>query len=163
MVGERGVRLSGGQKQRIAIARALILNPKACRPRAGLLAADGAGLQVLLLDEATSALDAESEHLVQEAIDRLMVGRAVLVIAHRLSTVRNAHCVCVIQDGTVVQRGTHDDLMQVKGPYRKLGTRRRPDVGAHADGQWCLWYSQATAAMNVGTLLLLRRKKKVFD
>ncbi|XP_033112138.1 ABC transporter B family member 1-like [Anneissia japonica] len=106
-VGERGVRLSGGQKQRVAIARALILNPS-----------------VLLLDEATSALDAESEFLVQEAIDRAMQNRTVLVIAHRLSTVRNASQVVVIKDGAVAEMGTHDELLVKGGVYKDLVLRQ---------------------------------------
>ncbi|CAG2206155.1 ABC transporter B family member 21,ABC transporter B family member 16,Multidrug resistance protein 3,Sophorolipid transporter,Serine protease/ABC transporter B family protein tagB,ABC transporter B family member 18,ABC transporter fmpD,Multidrug resistance protein 1B,Multidrug resistance protein 2,ABC transporter B family member 10,ABC transporter B family member 4,ABC transporter B family member 1,Bile salt export pump,ABC transporter B family member 17,ABC transporter B family member 11,Multidrug resista len=107
LVGERGVRLSGGQKQRIAIARALIMNPK-----------------LLLLDEATSALDAESEHLVQEAIDRAMKSRTVIVIAHRLSTVRNASKVIVIDKGSIAENGTHDELIAKGGVYKKLVLRQ---------------------------------------
>eukprot|EP00058_Branchiostoma_floridae_P020352 XP_002605842.1 hypothetical protein BRAFLDRAFT_84327 [Branchiostoma floridae] len=107
MVGERGVRLSGGQKQRVAIARSLIMNPT-----------------ILLLDEATSALDAESEHLVQEAIDRAMKGRTVLVIAHRLSTVRNANEVVVIDKGRIAERGTHEELLHKGGVYKKLVLRQ---------------------------------------
>ena len=93
-VGERGVQLSGGQKQRIAIARAVLKDPR-----------------ILVLDEATSALDAESEHLVKEALDRLMRGRTTLVIAHRLSTVRDADRVVVIEAGKIVQTGDHGSLM----------------------------------------------------
>eukprot|EP00163_Fabomonas_tropica_P018687 TRINITY_DN3306_c3_g1_i5.p1 TRINITY_DN3306_c3_g1~~TRINITY_DN3306_c3_g1_i5.p1 ORF type:complete len:417 (-),score=70.05 TRINITY_DN3306_c3_g1_i5:1009-2259(-) len=107
-VGERGVRLSGGQKQRIAIARALVVNP-------GLL----------LLDEATSALDSESEYLVQQAIDRAMKDRTVLVVAHRLSTVRTAQQVAVLKDGLVCELGTHDELIaQQEGLYRQLVRRQ---------------------------------------
>eukprot|EP00795_Rhopilema_esculentum_P015405 gene15405-6645_t len=114
-VGERGIKLSGGQKQRIAIARALILNP-----------------DILLLDEATSALDAESEHLVKEAIDRAMIDRTVLVIAHRLSTVRNASTVIVIDQGCIVEQGTHDELLQKEGQYKKL-IARQLNAGEIAD------------------------------
>ncbi|XP_030847785.1 ABC transporter B family member 1 isoform X1 [Strongylocentrotus purpuratus] len=107
MVGERGIMLSGGQKQRLAIARALIMDPT-----------------VLLLDEATSALDAESEHLVQEAIDRAMVGRTVLVIAHRLSTVKHASQVIVIKKGKIAEKGTHQELLDKGGVYKKLVLRQ---------------------------------------
>ncbi|KAL1824962.1 hypothetical protein DCAR_0313068 [Daucus carota subsp. sativus] len=106
-VGERGVRLSGGQKQRVAIARALLMNPR-----------------ILLLDEATSALDAESEYLVQDAMDSLMNGRTVLVIAHRLSTVKTANTVAVISDGQIVERGTHDELLDKNGIYTSLVKRQ---------------------------------------
>jgi ATP-binding cassette subfamily B protein len=107
MVGERGVRLSGGQRQRIAIARALLKDPR-----------------VLLLDEATSALDAESEYLVQQALERLMRGRAVLVIAHRLSTVRTADKVMVLAEGRVIEDGSHDELLEKNGAYRRLVERQ---------------------------------------
>ncbi|XP_062145343.1 ABC transporter B family member 27-like [Alnus glutinosa] len=107
IVGERGLRLSGGQKQRVAIARALLLNPR-----------------VLLLDEATSALDAESEYLVQDAMDSLMRGRTVLVIAHRLSTVKSADTVAVIADGQVAESGSHEELLSQDGIYTALVKRQ---------------------------------------
>ncbi|MEE2777137.1 MAG: ABC transporter transmembrane domain-containing protein [Acidobacteriota bacterium] len=107
MVGERGVRLSGGQKQRVAIARAVLKDPR-----------------ILILDEATSALDAESEHLVQEALDRLMQGRTTIIIAHRLSTVRNADRVVVLDEGAVAETGNHDILMAQGGLYRRLVERQ---------------------------------------
>ncbi|KAL6610597.1 hypothetical protein ACP70R_040566 [Stipagrostis hirtigluma subsp. patula] len=103
-VGQRGAQLSGGQKQRIAIARAILKNPK-----------------ILLLDEATSALDLESERIVQEALNRIMVGRTTLVVAHRLSTVRNAHCISVVQKGKLIEQGHHDELVKdTNGAYSQL-------------------------------------------
>ena len=103
VVGPRGVKISGGQRQRVAIARAILADPR-----------------VLLLDEATSALDTESERLVNEALERLMVGRTSLVIAHRLSTVRHADKILVLNHGRLVESGSHDDLMALNGTYRLL-------------------------------------------
>jgi ABC transporter fused permease/ATP-binding protein len=114
LVGERGVRLSGGQKQRVAIARAVLKDP-----------------QILILDEATSALDAESEHLVHEALERLMEGRTTIVIAHRLSTVRKADRVVVLDQGAVVESGNHTDLMRSDGLYRRLVERQFSDLVVH--------------------------------
>lgn len=102
-VGERGVNLSGGQRQRIAIARAVLLNPR-----------------IMILDEATSALDSESEALVQEALERVMENRTVFVIAHRLSTVRRADCILVLERGQVVESGTHSELLAMEGRYAKF-------------------------------------------
>ncbi|GAX13926.1 ATP-binding cassette, subfamily B (MDR/TAP), member 10 [Fistulifera solaris] len=107
MVGERGVKLSGGQKQRIAIARALLVNPR-----------------ILLLDEATSALDAESEHLVQEAIDKAVVGRTVVIVAHRLSTIKRAKQIVVVDDHRIIDSGTHDELLQRCTKYQELIQRQ---------------------------------------
>jgi subfamily B ATP-binding cassette protein MsbA len=103
MIGERGSKLSGGQRQRIAIARAILKNPR-----------------VLILDEATSALDTESENLVQEALDKLMIGRTSFVIAHRLSTVQRADMILVMERGHIVERGTHQELLAHPGLYNKL-------------------------------------------
>ena len=105
VIGERGVKLSGGQKQRISIARALLANPK-----------------VIILDEATSNLDTESETFIQKSLDTLMKNRTTFVIAHRLSTIRQADQILVVEDGNIVERGNHDDLLESKGRYHELYT-----------------------------------------
>jgi ATP-binding cassette, subfamily B, bacterial len=103
----RGVKLSGGQQQRLAIARAILARP-----------------QILILDEATSNLDTESEQLIQSAMTELLAGRTTFIIAHRLSTVRKADLILVMEDGSVVERGTHDELMDARGSYYEMVIRQ---------------------------------------
>lgn len=103
-MGERGIQLSGGQKQRLAIARAIVKDPK-----------------ILLLDEATSALDAESERVVQDALDKVMDNRTTVVVAHRLTTIKDADLIAVIKNGVIIEKGKHEKLITVKdGAYSSL-------------------------------------------
>ena len=103
MLGERGVGVSGGEKQRISIARAVLKEPS-----------------ILIFDEATAAVDSETEHLIQEAIDRLIAGKTTLMIAHRLSTLRKANRIIVVDNGKIVENGTPEELLALKGKYYKL-------------------------------------------
>jgi ABC-type multidrug transport system fused ATPase/permease subunit len=118
MVGELGMTLSGGQRQRLAIARALLKNAP-----------------ILILDEATSSLDTDSERLVQEALDRLISRRTVLVIAHRLSTIRNASRIAVLVNGSIVEEGTHEELMTRDAEYRRLYSLQLLEEGGAAGGK----------------------------
>src|SRR5688500_20008840 len=121
VVGERGVKLSGGERQRVAIARAILKDPA-----------------VLILDEATSNLDTESERLIEDALGRLLVGRTTLIIAHRLSTVRRADRLVVLDRGHIVEEGSHAELLELGGLYARLYQRQFREsevgIGASLDG-----------------------------
>ena len=115
-IGERGVKLSGGQRQRLAIARAILASP-----------------QILILDEATSNLDTESEQLIQASMATLLAGRTTFVIAHRLSTIRRADVILLMEDGRVVERGTHDELMNARGMYYDMVLRQMQSSHSNDD------------------------------
>jgi len=145
VVGERGVKLSGGQKQRVSIARAILADPR-----------------ILILDEATSSLDSESEALIQEGLKYLMEGRTTFVIAHRLSTIRRADQILVVEDGRILERGTHDTLYALRGRYYDLYTRQHgleanlflaPGEGDSVDADEVSRRPSAAAAPGIGALL----------
>ena len=115
-VGERGVKLSGGQQQRLAIARAILASP-----------------QILILDEATSNLDTESEQLIQASMATLLAGRTTFVIAHRLSTIRRADLILLMEDGRIIERGTHEELMRARGTYYEMVRRQMASHGEESD------------------------------
>src|SRR6202035_3699093 len=112
LIGERGVKLSGGQQHRLAIARAILKSP-----------------QILILDEATSNLDTESEQLIQASMATLLAGRTTFVIAHRLSTVRRADLILLMEDGRVIERGSHEELMSARGAYHRMVLRQMESHG----------------------------------
>ena len=116
LIGERGVRLSGGQRQRLAIARAVLADPK-----------------IFILDEATSNLDSESERLIQQSLDDVLSGRTSFVIAHRLSTIRHADHIVVLDNGTIVEAGSHSELMAGSGLYRDMAALQRIEQGDTPD------------------------------
>jgi ATP-binding cassette, subfamily B, bacterial len=118
-VGERGVKLSGGQQQRLAIARAILKSP-----------------QILILDEATSNLDTESEQLIQASMATLLAGRTTFVIAHRLSTIRRADLILLMEDGRVIERGTHDQLMNARGVYHGMVLRQMESQHQTVEEAW---------------------------
>jgi ATP-binding cassette subfamily B protein/subfamily B ATP-binding cassette protein MsbA len=118
-VGERGVTLSGGQQQRLAIARAVVASP-----------------QILILDEATSNLDTESEQLIQASMATLLAGRTTFVIAHRLSTIRRADLILLLEDGAIIERGTHASLMDARGAYYEMVQRQMHSAEKGAEEVW---------------------------
>ena len=118
-IGERGVKLSGGQCQRLAIARAVLARP-----------------QILILDEATSNLDTESEQLIQESMAALLAGRTTFVIAHRLSTIRRADMILLMEDGRVIERGTHEELMDSRGVYHDMVLRQMASAAQDGEAMW---------------------------
>jgi ATP-binding cassette subfamily B protein/subfamily B ATP-binding cassette protein MsbA len=118
-VGERGVKLSGGQQQRLAIARAILASP-----------------QILILDEATSNLDTESEQLIQASMATLLAGRTTFMIAHRLSTIRRADVILLMEDGRVIERGSHEDLMSARGAYYRMVLRQKESHSQNVEEAW---------------------------